>query len=199
MDKPVWQMVALEAPPTLVILRWEIQIAVNIKSWWEYLTRQLQNLFSFLVKWFYSQQIKLRDISSSSENNCFCIEAATIAKELLNAGTSPTADAIAKKSVSNSSPSLPPHLPQLPTSGKKQNINREQSSLFPTVCRSRSVSEGAAGLSVSSPRLHSDLHWLSQEGRVFVPCVALHYTSTGQYGLKKLSNSIPSPIFIITT
>ena len=48
----------------------------------------------------------------------FFLQAATIAKELLNAGTSPTADAIAKKSVSNSSPSLPPHLPQLPTSGK---------------------------------------------------------------------------------
>jgi len=45
-------------------------------------------------------------------------QAATIAKELLHAGTSPTADAIAKKSVSNSSPSLPPHLPQLPTSGQ---------------------------------------------------------------------------------
>ena len=51
------------------------------------------------------------------------VQAATIAKELLNAGTSPTADAIAKKSVSNSSPSLPPHLPQLPTSGKKWDDN----------------------------------------------------------------------------
>jgi len=53
-----------------------------------------------------------------SNNNSGNTQAATIAKELLNAGTSPTADAIAKKSASNSSPSLPPHLPQLPTSGQ---------------------------------------------------------------------------------
>jgi len=46
-------------------------------------------------------------------------QAATIAKELLNGGTSPTADAIAKKTVNNTSTgSLPQPLPQLPTSGQ---------------------------------------------------------------------------------
>merc|ERR550539_1128693 len=55
--------------------------------------------------------------SNGSSTNTGNTQAATIAKELLNAGTSPTADAIAKKS-SSSSPSLPPHLAQLPTSGQ---------------------------------------------------------------------------------
>jgi len=48
-------------------------------------------------------------------------QAATIAKELLNGGTSPTADALAKKSapcVVGTSPVLPQVLPQLPTSGQ---------------------------------------------------------------------------------
>jgi len=48
-------------------------------------------------------------------------QAATIAKELLNGGISPTADALAKKSVPcvvGSSPALPQVLPQLPTSGQ---------------------------------------------------------------------------------
>merc|ERR1719282_51358 len=49
-------------------------------------------------------------------------QAATIAKELLSGGTSPTADAIAKKSVSvnnnSNSNNLPQPLPQLPTSGQ---------------------------------------------------------------------------------
>lgn len=48
-------------------------------------------------------------------------QAATIAKELLNGGTSPTADALAKKSVPcvvGSAPALPQVLPQLPTSGQ---------------------------------------------------------------------------------
>jgi len=56
--------------------------------------------------------------SLTNGSNSGNTQAATIAKELLNAGTSPTADAIAKKTASNSSPSLPPHLPQLPTSGQ---------------------------------------------------------------------------------
>ena len=128
------------------------------------------------------------------------IQAATIAKELLNAGTSPTADAIAKKSVSASSPSLPPHLPQLPTSGKKKTKSPGPISIIISHClasRSRSVSEGAAGLSVSSPRLHRDLHWLSQEGRVPVPCLPLHHTSPGQsFRLEKLSSFFP--LFLIT-
>lgn len=55
--------------------------------------------------------------SNGSSSNPGNTQAATIAKELLNGGTSPTADAIAKKS-SSSSPSLPPHLAQLPTSGQ---------------------------------------------------------------------------------
>jgi len=56
-------------------------------------------------------------ISSAPGNT----QAATIAKELLNGGTSPTADALAKKSppcVVGSSPALPQVLPQLPTSGQ---------------------------------------------------------------------------------
>lgn len=55
-------------------------------------------------------------ISNSSGST----QAATIAKELLNGGTSPTADALAKKSVPcvGSSPALPQVLPQLPTSGQ---------------------------------------------------------------------------------
>jgi len=63
-------------------------------------------------------QTCLANGSNGTTANTGNTQAATIAKELLNAGTSPTADAIAKKSVSNSSPSLPPHLPQLPTSGQ---------------------------------------------------------------------------------
>merc|ERR1712106_1111880 len=56
-------------------------------------------------------------ISSAPGNT----QAATIAKDLLNGGTSPTADALAKKSppcVVGSSPVLPQVLPQLPTSGQ---------------------------------------------------------------------------------
>jgi len=56
--------------------------------------------------------------NSSSTGNT---QAATIAKELLNGGTSPTADALAKKSIVpcvGSSPALPQVLPQLPTSGQ---------------------------------------------------------------------------------
>lgn len=48
-------------------------------------------------------------------------QAATIAKELLNGGTSPTADALAKKTLVNpkiGSTSLPPNVPVLPTSGQ---------------------------------------------------------------------------------
>ena len=56
-----------------------------------------------------------------------CVQAATIAAELLSGGTSPTADAIAKKSVaglSNGSHStaLPQPLPQLPTSGEPETL-----------------------------------------------------------------------------
>jgi len=50
-------------------------------------------------------------ISNGSGNT----QAATIAKELLNGGSSPTADALAKKS---GPPSIPQVLPQLPTSGQ---------------------------------------------------------------------------------
>ena len=57
--------------------------------------------------------------TSSSGNT----QAATSAKELLNGGTSPTADALAKKSLVpcvgvGSSTALPQVLPQLPTSGQ---------------------------------------------------------------------------------
>jgi len=56
-----------------------------------------------------------------SSTNPGTTQAATIAKELLNGGISPTADALAKKSVPcvvGSSPALPQVLPQLPTSGQ---------------------------------------------------------------------------------
>ena len=60
--------------------------------------------------------------TSSEEPEILCqplhhFQAATIAQELLSGGTSPTADAIAKKS-STSSTSLPQPMPQLPTSGE---------------------------------------------------------------------------------
>jgi len=64
--------------------------------------------------------------SSVPNGNCSSsgnTQAATIAKELLTGGTSPTADALAKKCVVpcvgvGSSPSMPQVLPQLPTSGQ---------------------------------------------------------------------------------
>lgn len=62
-------------------------------------------------------KVCLTNGSNGSTTTTGNTQAATIAKELLNAGTSPTADAIAMKT-SNSSPSLPPHLAQLPTSGQ---------------------------------------------------------------------------------
>ena len=60
-------------------------------------------------------------VSWSNKNKIF--QAATIAKELLTGGISPTADAIAKKAAAtnnnnNSNNNIPPQpLPQLPTSG----------------------------------------------------------------------------------
>jgi len=60
-------------------------------------------------------------ISNGIINGAGNTQAATIAKELLNGGTSPTADALAKKSVvpcGGTQASLPQGLPQLPTSGQ---------------------------------------------------------------------------------
>ena len=47
-------------------------------------------------------------------------------------------------------------------------------------CRSRSISQGAAGLSVASPRLHRDLHRLSQEGGIPVSSLPLHSARPGR-------------------